>query len=123
MSPSLAQIVKRTSRRIVASGELIPKWSTTSAEGTSHDAMTDEWGEGRDRRCPIYAICHERLAAQGVTLPKKPRPETLPHLCVPEVRRPGEGEKNHFLAGYRADVVVHGHDLDASDLLDHRLHD
>ena len=64
MSPSLAQIVKRTSARIVASGALIPRWSTTSAEGTSHDAMTDEWGEGRDRRCPIYAICHEPLAAR-----------------------------------------------------------
>ena len=24
----------------------------------------------------------------------------------------GQGEENHFLAGYRADVMVHGHDLD-----------
>lgn len=34
----------------------------------------------------------------------------------------GEGEENDLLASYGADVVVHGHDLDAGDLLDHRLH-
>ena len=50
-------------------------------------------------------------------------PETLLHLCFTEVRRPGEGEKNNLLAGYGADVMVHGHDLAADDLLDHRLHD
>ena len=43
--------------------------------------------------------------------------------CFTEVGRPGEGEKNHFLAGSGTDVTVHNHDLDAHDLLDHRLHD
>jgi hypothetical protein len=49
--------------------------------------------------------------------------ETLFHLCFTEVRRLGQGEKNHLLASCGANVVVHGHDLDASDLLDHRCHD
>ena len=52
-----------------------------------------------------------------------PHPETLFHLCFTEVRRPGEGEENDLLAGYGADVMVYGQDFDASDLLDHRLHD
>ena len=50
-------------------------------------------------------------------------PATLFHLCFTEVRRPGEGEDNHLLASFCADVVVHGHDLDAGDLFDHRLQD
>ena len=49
--------------------------------------------------------------------------EMLFHLCFTEVKRPGKGEKNHLLAGLGADVMVQGHDLDAGDLLDHRLHD
>ena len=52
-----------------------------------------------------------------------PSVSELFHLRFTEVRRMGEGEKNHFLAGYGTDVVVHGHDLDARDPLDHRFHD
>ena len=44
-------------------------------------------------------------------------------LCFPEIRRPSEGEEHDLLASYGADVMVHGHDLDAGALLDHRLHD
>ena len=49
--------------------------------------------------------------------------ETLFHLCFPAVRRPGKGKENDLLAGFRADVMVHGHDCDASDILDHRFED
>ena len=45
----------------------------------------------------------------------------LLHSCFTAVRRPGEGEENHFLARGGANVVVHGHDLDANDPLDHRF--
>ena len=44
-------------------------------------------------------------------------------LGFTEIRRLGKSEKNHLLASHGADVMVHGHNLDASDLLDHRLHD
>ena len=44
-------------------------------------------------------------------------------LPLTEIGRLGQGEENDLLAGYCADVMVHGHDLDAGDLLDHRLHD
>ena len=50
-------------------------------------------------------------------------PESLFYLRFTEIRRPGEGKENHLLAGEGADVMVHGHDLDASDLPDHRFHD
>ena len=60
-------------------------------------------------------VKRQRSVHATVTLPKKPRRETLSHLCFPAVRRPGEGEKQDLLAGQGADVVVHAHDLDASD--------
>ena len=50
-------------------------------------------------------------------------PEMLFHLRLTEIRRPGKGEENDLLAGCRADVMVHGHDLDTSDLLSNRLDD
>jgi hypothetical protein len=50
-------------------------------------------------------------------------PRTLFYSCFTEIRRPSEGEENDLLAGYGANVMVRGYDLDAGDLLDHRLHD
>jgi hypothetical protein len=44
-------------------------------------------------------------------------------FCFTALRRPGEGEENHLLTGDGADVMVHGHNLDAGDLRDHRLQD
>lgn len=41
--------------------------------------------------------------------------------CFSDVGRLGEGEENDFLAGDGAEVVVHRHDLDVGDPLDHRL--
>ena len=49
--------------------------------------------------------------------------EMLSHLCLTAVRRPGEGKKDYLFASYRADVVVHTHDVDTRGLLYHRLHD
>ena len=50
-------------------------------------------------------------------------PEPLFHLCITRFRRPGKSEENDFLAGFCADVMVHGQYFDTGDLLDHRLHD
>jgi len=54
---------------------------------------------------------------------RPPDSKTLSRLRFTEIRRPGKGEENHLLAGCGADVMVHGHDLDAGDLMDHRFHD
>ncbi len=55
------------------------------------------------------------------------RTRLAPHremlLRFAEVRRAGEREKNDLFADFGADVMVHGHDRDASNLLDHCLHD
>ena len=45
------------------------------------------------------------------------------HLRFAEIRRLDKGEYNDLLTGDGTDVVVQAQDLDASDLLDHRLHD
>ena len=44
-------------------------------------------------------------ASRGLSFAR--RLESLFHLCFTEVRRSGEGEEKHFLAGYGADVMVH----------------
>ena len=43
-------------------------------------------------------------------------------LCLAEGRSRGQGENNHFLAGYRANVVVQTQHLHPGDLLNHRFH-
>jgi hypothetical protein len=43
-------------------------------------------------------------------------------LSVPESGRCRQSENHNFFARYRTDVVMQAHDLDASDLLDHRFH-
>ncbi len=75
----------------------------------------DDLADELHRRKRVISETAAPQAARGI------QPETLFRLCFTEVRRPGEGEENDLLAGYRADVVVHGHDLDAGDLLDHRF--
>jgi hypothetical protein len=51
------------------------------------------------------------------------RLERLFLIGFAEIGRLGEGEENDLFAGYGADVMVQGHDFNAGDLLDHRLHD
>ncbi len=72
-------------------------------------------------RTDIRLIARSIAANRVMAIPT--HPETLFHLRFTEIRRPGKCEKNDLLAGLNADIMVHGHNLDAGEILDHRLHD
>ena len=58
----------------------------------------DDLADELHRRKRVISETAAPQAARGI------QPETLFRLCFTEVRRPGEGEENDLLAGYRADV-------------------